>query len=79
MLVGIATEWCVLFTAIDAYVRGYSLWVRAGLRGDYFRRAARFRRHLYAGRESPWRIRLEEVFPTDAAAVARCPRDAQTT
>jgi nicotinamidase-related amidase len=24
---GFATEWCVLFTSIDAYVRGHSLWV----------------------------------------------------
>lgn len=29
VVVGIATEWCVLFTAMDAYVRGYSLWVPA--------------------------------------------------
>ena len=29
VLAGIATEWCVLFTAVDAYVRGYSLWVPA--------------------------------------------------
>lgn len=29
VVVGLATEWCVLFTAMDAYVRGYSLWVPA--------------------------------------------------
>jgi nicotinamidase-related amidase len=27
ILSGVATEWCVLFTAMDAYVRGYSLRV----------------------------------------------------
>jgi nicotinamidase-related amidase len=29
IVVGVATEWCALFTAMDAYVRGYSLWVPA--------------------------------------------------
>lgn len=27
VLAGLASEWCVLFTAMDAYERGYSLWV----------------------------------------------------
>ena len=27
VIAGVASEWCVLFTAMDAYVRGYSLWV----------------------------------------------------
>jgi nicotinamidase-related amidase len=29
VIAGLATEWCVLFTAMDAYVRGYSLWIPA--------------------------------------------------
>lgn len=27
VLAGLASEWCVLFTAMDAYERGYSMWV----------------------------------------------------
>jgi len=27
VLAGLASEWCVLFTAMDAYERGYSVWV----------------------------------------------------
>jgi len=27
VLSGLASEWCVLFTAMDAYERGYSVWV----------------------------------------------------
>ena len=29
IVVGLATECCALFTAMDAYVRGYSLWIPA--------------------------------------------------
>ena len=27
VLAGLASEWCVQFTAMDAYLRGYSVWV----------------------------------------------------
>jgi nicotinamidase-related amidase len=82
VLVGLATEWCVLFTAIDAYVRGYSLWVPqdcvASASGERHDAAVTYM-HEVLGARVDLADRLEEVFPADAAAVARRPRDGQTT